>query len=107
MAFVQTVFQAYAKAKKAGKFKKRRQCDYDSNSSSDSEQETGCNNTIFSLDKRLKLVKLLGTVYITTEACSIKVVKTAPSKTIRADNIAIETAKTSKVTAVVTVMSIL
>jgi hypothetical protein len=24
MAFVQTVFQAYAKAKKAGKFKKRR-----------------------------------------------------------------------------------
>jgi hypothetical protein len=36
----------------------------------------------------------------------IKVAATAPSKTTRVDEIAIETTKTSKVTAVVAVMSI-
>jgi hypothetical protein len=43
---------------------------------------------------------------MSTEAQPIKVVKTAPSKNMRADEIAIETAKTGKVTTVVAVMSI-
>jgi hypothetical protein len=42
---------------------------------------------------------------LSTEPSPIKVANTAPSKTMRADEIAIETAKTGKVTAVVAVMS--
>jgi hypothetical protein len=37
MNFMQTMFKAYVKAKKAGKSKKRKKRDYDSSSSSDSE----------------------------------------------------------------------
>ncbi len=43
---------------------------------------------------------------MSTEAHPIKVINTAPSKSMRADKIAIETAKIGKVTAVVAVMSI-
>jgi hypothetical protein len=43
---------------------------------------------------------------LSTEPRPIEVANTAPSETTRADEIAIETAKTRKVTAVVTVMSI-
>jgi hypothetical protein len=43
---------------------------------------------------------------MSTTAHPIKVINTAPSKTTRADEIAIETAKTSKVSAVVAVMSV-
>jgi hypothetical protein len=43
---------------------------------------------------------------MSTEACLIEVVDTAPSKNMSADEIAIETAKTDKVTAVDAVMSI-
>jgi hypothetical protein len=43
---------------------------------------------------------------LSTEARPIKVLNTAPINTTRADEIAIETAKTGKVTAVVAVMSI-
>ncbi len=43
---------------------------------------------------------------MSTEPHPIKVVNTAPSENIRANKIAIETAKTGKVTAVVVVMSI-
>jgi hypothetical protein len=43
---------------------------------------------------------------LSTEPCPIKVTNTAPRETRRADEIAIETAKTSQVTAVVAVMSI-
>jgi hypothetical protein len=68
------------------------------------EQETGCKDMGFGVDKHLKLNKPLITVYMSTEACPIKVVDRALS--IKADGIAIETAKTGKVTAVVTVMSI-
>jgi hypothetical protein len=64
------------------------------------------NDTSFSVDKHLKLDKPLGTVYMSTEACPIKFLNTAPSKNMRADELAIETAKTGKVTAVVAVMSI-
>ncbi len=59
----------------------------------------------FSVDKRLKIDKPLGTVYLSTETCPIKVAGTAPSDSRRADKIAIETAKTGKVTVVVAVMS--
>jgi hypothetical protein len=48
----------------------------------------------------------LGTAYSSTDPCLIKVATTAPSDTTRADGIAIKTAKTGKVTAVVAVMSI-
>jgi hypothetical protein len=58
------------------------------------------------VDKHLKLDKPLGTIYLSTEPRPIKVANTAPSETTRADEVAIETAKTSKVTAVVAVMSI-
>jgi hypothetical protein len=61
----------------------------------------------FSVDKCLKLDKPLGTIYLSTEPHPIKVINTTPSETTRANDIAIETAKTSKVTAVVIVMSIL
>jgi hypothetical protein len=50
--------------------------------------------------------KPLGTIYSSTEPRPIKVANTAPSETTRADEIAIKTAKTGKVTAVVAVMSI-
>ncbi len=63
-------------------------------------------NTGFSIDKRLKIDKPLGTFYLSTEPHPIKVATTAPSDTTRADKIAIKTAKTSKVTAVVAVMGI-
>ncbi len=43
---------------------------------------------------------------MSTEPCPNKVTNTAPSETTRADEISIKTAKTSKVTAVVAVMSI-
>jgi hypothetical protein len=43
---------------------------------------------------------------MSTDSCPIEVFDTAPSKTMRADEIANKTAKTSKVTAVVVVMSI-
>jgi hypothetical protein len=50
MAFMQTMFKAYVKAKKAGKFKKHKKRDYESSDSSDSEQGTGYDNTCFSVD---------------------------------------------------------
>ncbi len=59
----------------------------------------------FSVDKHLKMDKLFGTVYSSTEPHPIKVAATAPSDNTRADEIAIETAKAGKVTAVVAVMS--
>jgi hypothetical protein len=37
IAFMPTMFKAYLKAKKPGKSKKRKKCDYDSSSSSNSE----------------------------------------------------------------------
>jgi hypothetical protein len=43
---------------------------------------------------------------LSTEPHPIKVANTAPSETTRADEVAIETAKTGKVTVMVTVMSI-
>ncbi len=60
---------------------------------------------------RYSATKLLSVLLLTlrtsnTEPHPIKVAATAPSKTTRADEIAIETAKTGKVTAVVVVMSI-
>ncbi len=107
MAFMQTIFEAYAKSqKKAGKSKKRKKRDYDSYDSSDSEKETGYGDTRLSVDKRLKLDKPLGTINLSTEPLLIKVANTAPSESTRADEIVIETAKTGKVTAVVVVMSI-
>ncbi len=107
MAFMQTMFEAYEKnQKKSSKSKKRKKRDYDSSDSSDSEQGTGYGDTRFSVDKRLKLDKPLGTINLSIEPHPIKFVDTAPSETTRANEIAIETAKTGKVTAVVTVMSI-
>jgi hypothetical protein len=58
------------------------------------------------VDKCLKIDELLGTIYLSHKPYPIKVVNTALSETTKADQIAIETAKTRKVTAVVVVMSI-
>jgi hypothetical protein len=60
----------------------------------------------FSVDKCLKKDKPLGIVYLSTEPRPIKVFDTAPSENIRANEIAIKTAKIGKVTAVVAVISI-
>jgi hypothetical protein len=57
----------------------------------------------FIVDKCHKLDKPLGTIYLSTEPRLIEVANTAPSETTRADEVAIETAKTGKVTAVVLV----
>jgi hypothetical protein len=59
-----------------------------------------------SVDKRLKLDKPLEPIYLSHKPRTIKVVKTALSVATKADEIALETAKTGKVTAVVAVMSI-
>ncbi len=48
----------------------------------------------------------LGTTYLSHKPCLIKVINIALSETTKADDIAIKTAKTGKVTAVVMVMSI-
>ncbi len=92
MAFMQTTSMAYVKAKKAGKSKKCKKHDYDSSDSSNNEQESGYENTCFSADKHLKIDKPLCSVYLSTEACPIKVVNTAPSNNMRADKIANKTA---------------
>jgi hypothetical protein len=107
MAFMLSMTEACVKSqKKAGKSKKRKKCDYDSSDSSNSEYETGYGDTEFSVDKRLKIDEPLGTIYSSHKPRPIKVADTALSHTTKADEIAIKTAKTSKVTAVVTVTSI-
>jgi hypothetical protein len=60
----------------------------------------------FSVDKRLKIDEPLGTIYLSHKPRPIKVANTALSETTMADQIAIKTAKTGKVTAEVVVMSI-
>jgi hypothetical protein len=108
MASMQTIFKAHVKAnKKAGNSKKRKKSNYDSSDSSDSEKKTGYGNTGFSVNRRLKKDKLLGTVYLSTEPFPIIVVDTAPFNNMKADEIVIETAKTGKVTRVVAAMSII
>ncbi len=54
----------------------------------------------------LKINKHLGTVYQSTEPRPIKVANTASSDSKRANKIAIETAKTGKVTAVVAIVTL-
>ncbi len=107
MAFMQSMFEAYVKnQKKACQSKKRMKCDYGSSDSSDSEQETGYVDTGLAVDKRLKIDEPLETIYLSFKPRPIKVVNTAFSETTKVDEIAIKTAKTGKVTAVVMVMSI-
>ncbi len=60
----------------------------------------------FNVDKRLKIDEPLGTIYSSHKPHLIKVANTALSETTKADEIAIKTAKTGKVTAVVMVISI-
>jgi hypothetical protein len=60
----------------------------------------------FCVDKHLKIDEPLGTIYSSLKPHPIKVTNTALSETTKADEIAIETAKTGKVTAVVAVMSV-
>jgi hypothetical protein len=69
--------------------------------------ELGTANTGFSVHRRLKIDKPLGTIYLSHKPHPIKVANTALIETTKADEIVIKTAKTGKVTAVVTVMSIL
>ncbi len=58
------------------------------------------------VDKCLKIDEPLETIYSSHKPCPIKVLDTALSETMKADEIGSKTAKTGKVTAVVTVMSI-
>jgi hypothetical protein len=61
---------------------------------------------VLDVEKRLKIDKPLGTIYSSHKPRPIKVVNTALSETMKADEIGSKTAKTRKVTAVVAVMSI-
>jgi hypothetical protein len=61
---------------------------------------------VLSVDRRFKIDKPLEPIYLSHKPRPIKVVDTALSKAMKADEIAKETATTSKVTAVVAVMSI-
>ncbi len=79
---------------------------YNSSDSSDSELETGYGNTGLDVDKHLKIDEPLETIYLSHEPRPIKVVDTALSENMKADQIASKTAKTGMVTAVVVVMSI-
>ncbi len=107
MAFMKSMFKAYVKSqKKASKSKKHKKRDYDSRDSSNSDLGTGYGDTGFSVDKRLKIDKPLGTIYSLHIPHLIKVTNTALYETTKADEVAIKTAKTGKVTAVVAVMSI-
>ncbi len=104
---MQPMFEAYVNSqKRAGKSKKHKKRDYNSSDSSNSELETGYSDTGLDVDKRLKIYEPLGTVYSSHKHGLIKVINTALSETTKADEIAIKTAKTGKVTAVVAVMSI-
>jgi hypothetical protein len=60
----------------------------------------------FSVDKHLESAAPIGTVFVSTDSHRIKVIDTASSNTTWVDKIANKTAKTSKMTAVVEVMSI-
>ncbi len=107
MDFMQSMFKAYVKSqKKAGKSKKHKKRDYNSSDSSNSEQETGYGNMGLDVDKHLKIDEPLETIYSSHKPRLIKVVDTALSETMKADEIASKSAKTGKVTAVVMVMSI-
>ncbi len=63
-------------------------------------------STGLDVDKHLKIDEPLETIYSTHKPRPIKVVETALSETMKADEIVSKTAKTGKVTAVVAVMSI-
>ena len=63
-------------------------------------------DTGFSVDKCLKIDEPLETIYLSHNPRPMKVLNTALSETMKADEIASETLKTEKVTAVVVVMSI-
>ncbi len=58
------------------------------------------------VDKHLKIDEPLGTIYSSHKPRPIKVINKALSETAKADQITSKTAKTGKVTVVVTVMSI-
>jgi hypothetical protein len=58
------------------------------------------------VDKCLKIDEPLETIYLSHKPRPIKVIDTALSETTKADEIASETAKNGKVTAIVVVMSI-
>ncbi len=83
-----------------------RKSKYDSCYSSNSELETGWEDINFSVDKRLKIDKSVGSTYMSIDSCPIKVIDTAPGIPMKADEIANKSAQTSKMTAVVMVMSI-
>ncbi len=68
--------------------------------------ETGYGDTELSVDKRLKLDKPLEPICLSHKPRPIKVVETALSLAMKADEITNETAKTKKVTTVVVAMSI-
>ena len=60
----------------------------------------------FDVDKRLRIDEPLGTINLSHKTRPIKVIDTALSETMKADEITIKTAKNGKVTAVVAVISI-
>jgi hypothetical protein len=99
MAFMQSMVEAYVKIqKKAGKSKKSKKPDYNSSDSSNSEYATGYGDAGLDVDKRLKTDEPLETIYSSHKARPIKVIDTALSETMKADEIASKTAKTGKVT---------
>ncbi len=89
------------KSKKHGKKRARDSLDTDS----DSAQDNGSSSTGSLVDKHLKLEQPLGIDLISTDTRPIKATKLALD-VIRANEIAIENSKTSKVTAVVAILKV-
>ncbi len=101
------MFEAYVKSqKKASKSKKCKKRDYDSSDCSDSKYKPGYGDMELNVDKHLKIDKPLEPIYSSHMPHLIKVIDTALSETMKADEVANKTAKIGKVTVVVAVMSI-
>jgi hypothetical protein len=104
MATIESLMEkGLKKAMKSKKLKLSRTCDSPSSSDSDLEWEIECCDTEHVVDKRLKLDEPFMSDLQSTQPCLIKVTDTAPIST-RADEKALEIAKTGKVTVVVAVM---
>ncbi len=89
---------------KSKKCKRNRAYDSPSSIDSDSKQEAGCCDTEHLVDKRLKIDEPFLSDFKSTQPRPIKVMDQISNSDNRADEKALEIAKTGKVTAIVAVM---
>ncbi len=107
MAFMQSMFKAYEKARrKPVSLRNVRNMTTTPVTVLIVNRKLGTATRELDVDKHLKIDEPLGTIYSSHKPRPIKVVDTALSETMKADEIASKAAKTGKVTAIVMVMSI-